>query len=88
MALTDTQKQTIMRAINPKLRGVCPQCKDHQIDIMEELVAIPIAQVPKKGSPFALPDGNIPAVVVCCKNCGLMSFHSLDKLGILDEISE
>jgi hypothetical protein len=72
------EKHTIIAALKARGAGSCPRCNDSQWTVSEYSRLEVQATMDRNSA-----DGTtIPAVMIICENCGFISQHALQPLGI------
>lgn len=79
MGMTDRQKQTVQRALQGKIAGPCPMCRQANWQIAEDFVQTPTMAI---GGGVALGGPVIPMVQVICTNCGFVAHYAAGVIGI------
>ena len=79
MALTTSQKETIIGTLRSKSNGQCPICHQQKWTIGDEIVSatsVSLGGSTVMGGPF------IPMAQIVCSNCGFIAHHALGVLGV------
>ena len=79
MALTEEQKAEAISRLYERGAGIgpCSACGGNEHFLADHLALILV----QKEQPWS-PQRHIPAIVVVCKQCGLLRQHALDPLGL------
>lgn len=71
-------KQRIIAALRARGAGSCPRCRDSQWTV-SEYSRIEVQATMDRNT---LERTTIPAIMIVCENCGFISQHALQPLGV------
>ena len=82
MALTDSQQDAILNALENVMKGpiVCPLSKDSDWQVQNHLAMIPATD----DATVALSGTSFPTAVLLCQNCGYTLLVNLYSLGLAE----
>jgi hypothetical protein len=79
--MTPTKQQDIINAFNSKAQGRgCPVCGTMSRSVVDVYGGVTVQADLSNG--FQIPGQLLTCAVIQCSNCGFVSLHSLDRLGV------